>query len=88
MTVADLVELVERPAWMEHAACRGMDVNLFYPDHQINPRHIHAICDPCPTREACLAYALDRKDQHGWWGSKSPKQRRRGRQPGRPKKAA
>ena len=33
------------------------------------------LCNKCPVREACLAYALKAPETHGVWGGLAPKER-------------
>ena len=48
--------------WRKHAACRGMDTNLFYPEQGYNghakQRQAQAVCAACPVKAECLQ-ALD-----------------------------
>lgn len=62
-------------AWQAGAACRGTDVNLFFPpDGERTParerRETEAkrVCRGCPVRTECLTYALTRPEQTGVWG--------------------
>ena len=36
-----------------------------------------AVCDRCPVRVACLAYAVTSRQQHGVWGGKNQQELRR-----------
>jgi len=44
--------------WRKHAACRGMDTNLFYPEAGYNghrkQRQAQAVCAQCPVQAECL----------------------------------
>ena len=44
--------------WRKHAACRGMDTNLFYPEQGFNgqkkQREAQAVCAACPVKAECL----------------------------------
>ena len=44
--------------WRKHAACRGMDTNLFYPEQGYNghakQRQAQAVCATCPVKAECL----------------------------------
>jgi WhiB family redox-sensing transcriptional regulator len=63
--------------WQEAAACRDMDVEMFYPGSYDAPevRAALAACDGCPVRERCLTEALDRGERYGIWGGTVPEQR-------------
>ena len=58
------------PAWMDRAACKGKDVDLFFPQREEMDKLAAArkICIACPVREECLAYALHFKIRYGVWG--------------------
>ncbi len=68
---------------MDSAACRGMDVNLFFPEDRKlgrSPDHIadeaKAVCAPCEVRTACLAYAHRHCIQYGIYGGATVRERR------------
>jgi WhiB family transcriptional regulator, redox-sensing transcriptional regulator len=46
--------------WMANAACRGLDVNLFFPDRgDIEGAHTaKRVCVGCPVRHECLEWAM------------------------------
>jgi len=49
-----------QPGWQQHAACRGLDPNLFYSENNTTakiPTAINRICDGCPVRVDCGAAA-------------------------------
>lgn len=62
--------------WREHAACRGQDLAVFFPetrgvDALTNPE-AEALCARCPVRRACLESELAKGlPQFGWFGGKS-----------------
>lgn len=65
------------PSWMwqDDAACSGEDLVLFFgpdgerqPQKDIRERKAKAICAQCPTRAACLTYALAMPEKYGTWG--------------------
>jgi WhiB family redox-sensing transcriptional regulator len=67
------------PRWQQTAACRGMDVNLFFPPRGTSYRTIHKIkqiCNDCPIRIKCLDYALHHREKLGIWGGLSERERR------------
>ncbi len=70
-----------RPDWHTHAACRGMDPNLFFPDlggstGAANAKHV---CATCPVQDHCLDYALDNNERSGIWGGLGEPDRRKAR---------
>lgn len=44
--------------WHDHAACRGMDLAIFFPRIGENATTAKAVCAGCPVREDCLHDAL------------------------------
>ena len=68
--------LVERPAWFEFAACKGMDPALFYPEHKPTTE-AQEVCQSCPAQVACLEHALEHGENDGVWGGLGVKARRK-----------
>lgn len=68
------------PEWHNDAACNGENPGMFY----LNPgeNHVHAlkVCAGCPVSNACLAYAIENREEHGVWGGTTPEDRIRMRQ--------
>jgi WhiB family transcriptional regulator, redox-sensing transcriptional regulator len=69
--------------WMDRAACRGADLNLFYAVHPLTrdplPEAL-AYCDRCAVAPLCLDWAMrcdDAAYAHGTWGGTSPRGRQR-----------
>lgn len=69
-----------RPNWTDHAACKGMDQRIFFPERGASPEPAKKVCAGCPVRLECAQYAIDNADKHGIWGGLSEKRRRRIRQ--------
>jgi WhiB family redox-sensing transcriptional regulator len=70
-----LEELLERPAWQQQAACRGMDPNTFFPGVGDDQTEAKGICAGCIVREACLAFS--RPQDEGIWGGHNGRDRRK-----------
>jgi WhiB family redox-sensing transcriptional regulator len=70
-----VLDLIRRPAWMREAACRGADVNVFFPSRGEPTEAARELCDRCPARAPCLSYALA-EDLEGVWAATSKRQRR------------
>jgi len=68
-------------SWMGSAACAGHDVDLWFPDTLTDATIAKAvaICDRCPVKERCLAYALahidNGRDEAGIWGGMTGRER-------------
>lgn len=75
-------------AWRERAACRGASnpddggPDFFNESRDNVHRVVSTWCVPCPVREACLEYALRRKERYGIWGGLSGRARRAARRRG------
>lgn len=65
--------------WAERAACRGMDLNMFFPSRgemtRTRERLLTKTCRSCPVLAYCRTYAL-RYPLVGWWGAMSEVERR------------
>jgi len=64
-------------SWRQHAACRGIDPNIFYPASDDEAEEAKGICAGCPVRQACLEYALANRERDGVWGGATERERRR-----------
>ncbi|MEU8677870.1 WhiB family transcriptional regulator [Streptomyces sp. NPDC048560] len=68
--------------WRASAACRNTDPDLFFPVGTGAPALIQTeeakeLCQRCPVREACLAWAMDDSRQvTGVWGGLDEDERR------------
>jgi len=67
--------------WMDEAACRGTDPDLFFPDgdnrsvtNQV--RTAKMICRGCPVNLTCLAWSIDSLQEFGIWGGRTDAERR------------
>lgn len=66
-----------RHRWMDSAACASVGHDLFYPEG--NGTHIAAeearavkVCQGCPVKSECLAYALANDERYGVWAGMTP----------------
>jgi WhiB family redox-sensing transcriptional regulator len=62
--------------WRERAACRGTDLDVFFPERGETAEHARQVCAECPVREPCLEYALSNRITHGIWGGLTERERR------------
>jgi len=62
--------------WRELAACRGADLNLFFPERGESAGAARQVCAACPVRQACLDYAISNRIVHGVWGGLTERERR------------
>ncbi|HEX2064919.1 MAG TPA: WhiB family transcriptional regulator [Acidimicrobiales bacterium] len=63
--------------WRQHAACRGIDPEIFHPPSEEEAELAKAICARCMVREPCLQHALSHREPEGVWGGTTGKERRR-----------
>jgi WhiB family redox-sensing transcriptional regulator len=73
-----------RADWMADAQCKGMEVDLFFPERGRDVSKARAVCAECPVQAQCRDYAIDQGIHHGIWGAMSERQRRSVRRSGRP----
>jgi WhiB family redox-sensing transcriptional regulator len=62
--------------WRYWAACRGVDLELFFPGRGESAEPARRICASCPVREPCLDYAIRHEIVHGIWGGLTERNRR------------
>jgi WhiB family redox-sensing transcriptional regulator len=83
--VIDTDDLFREPVgeWAKDAACAApdLDPDWWFPSSQDalhdTTRIAMAICGTCPVQQPCLEHALRTNEQHGIWGGKSERARRR-----------
>lgn len=72
----------EMPAWSMSPArhCADADPDLFFPVSRTAPAaaEAKALCEACPFRRPCLAFAMDRHE-YGIWGGTDEVDRSRAR---------
>jgi WhiB family transcriptional regulator, redox-sensing transcriptional regulator len=69
---------VEAPAdWRAAAACREVEVEVFFAIDESSQREAVAICESCPVRIECLEHAVAAREQYGVWGGLREQDRKR-----------
>ena len=74
---------VDRPDWQQHANCKGIDTNLFFPSNAQESAAAKAIikpiCEACVVFTQCRDYALSfpEKALQGIWANTTDNDRRR-----------
>ena len=43
----------EPPDWHQHAACAGMDPDLFFPGQGVSLTYARQVCAGCPVKTEC-----------------------------------
>ena len=63
--------------WMEEGKCKDLNPSIFFPSDGVGVQVAQKICAGCPVVDECLEYALVERVDHGVWGGKSERERRR-----------
>ncbi|HEV2766798.1 MAG: WhiB family transcriptional regulator [Actinobacteria bacterium] len=66
-----------KQTWRQHAACKGIDPDVFYPHEDEEAEAAKEVCGVCPVRQACLEHALVARERDGVWGGATERERRR-----------
>ena len=71
--------------WLDHAACRRSDPELFFPVTDIRAARAQVeaakkVCRHCPVKGICLSWAMDNGQEAGIWGGTTEEERRQLRQ--------
>ncbi|HLN05572.1 MAG TPA: WhiB family transcriptional regulator [Acidimicrobiales bacterium] len=79
---AGVENLLQRPAWMASAACRGMGTAIFFPglfDDSVELlEQARAVCARCPVVDECRDYAVEAEEPRlvGTWAGTTEYDRR------------
>ena len=69
-------DTTDRPAhWTDHAACKGMDTEAWFPHRGEPNADVLAVCHTCPVQPDCLNHALTLPEREGIWGGTTAKRR-------------
>lgn len=60
--------------YLEQAACRGLDPDLFYAESGTAIMKAKSLCATCDVREKCLEWAV-RREEFGVWGGTTARER-------------
>jgi WhiB family transcriptional regulator, redox-sensing transcriptional regulator len=79
------VALGDRPMdWLDQAACRGSDPELFFPASdmstgagRVQVEAAKQVCRRCLVKATCLSWAFDNGQEAGIWGGLTEEERRR-----------
>jgi WhiB family redox-sensing transcriptional regulator len=63
--------------WMAEGKCREVAPAVFFPSDGLGVQKAQRICAECTVSEHCLEYALEHHIDHGVWGGRSERERRR-----------
>ena len=73
----ELLESNNGTEWMADANCRDTNPEVFFPSDGLGVKEAQKICSVCEVALECLEYALENHIDHGVWGGKSERERRR-----------
>ena len=68
-------------AWQRHAACRGLEAEIFYPPDSEDAGddeaafEAKAVCAACAVSGECLEYAIAVREKEGVWGGQTAAER-------------
>lgn len=68
-------------AWQRHAACRGLEAEIFYPPESDSSGddeaafEAKAVCAACAVSGDCLEYAITVREKEGVWGGQTAAER-------------
>lgn len=60
--------------YLDDAACRGLDPELFYAEGNAAIAEAKTHCDVCPVQRPCLEWAITR-EEFGVWGGTTARER-------------
>jgi WhiB family transcriptional regulator, redox-sensing transcriptional regulator len=75
-------DLIKRPVWMSQAACRGDDLDLFFPQRGVAATTMawaRKVCAGCPVRLECHDFAEADAEIIGVWDGTTKQERQASR---------
>jgi WhiB family transcriptional regulator, redox-sensing transcriptional regulator len=63
--------------WRADAACREVDIEVFFAVDEASQQEALAICETCPVRVECLEHAIASREHYGVWGGMREQDRKR-----------
>jgi WhiB family transcriptional regulator, redox-sensing transcriptional regulator len=76
-TKGEQAQFLAGTSWMEHARCRDLRPEVFFPNDGAGVEVARRFCLQCPVRGPCLQHALENGIKHGVWGGTSERERER-----------
>ncbi len=75
--VSRSLPLADAADWRADAACREIDIEVFFAVDEDSQREAIAVCETCPVRRECLEHAILNREQYGVWGGLREQERKR-----------
>lgn len=69
-------QLVDRESWQDAAACKGVDIDIFFSLDEHDQRQALELCKACPVQQECLRDAITHGEMYGIWGGMRESERR------------
>jgi WhiB family redox-sensing transcriptional regulator len=63
--------------WMNEGKCKTTTPETFFPSDGLGVIRAQRVCAKCTVQDQCLEYALENHIDHGVWGGRSERERRR-----------
>lgn len=76
MTILGAIKIPDPVPWMEQALCAQSDPDAWFPEKGESVSVPRRVCQDCPVRVECLAYAVKNNERDGIWGGLTAYQRR------------
>jgi WhiB family transcriptional regulator, redox-sensing transcriptional regulator len=70
------IQIKSPSTWVNWAACKNVDTNIFFPERGDNTLAAKQICYGCPVRTECAEYSIAIGEKMGVWGGAGEKDRR------------
>jgi WhiB family transcriptional regulator, redox-sensing transcriptional regulator len=78
--LTDFEDVAAATSWMSEGMCSQTDPETFFAPDDAGPNWYTdaiTVCQGCPIRSTCLAYAIENGIEYGVWGGSTEADRRR-----------
>jgi WhiB family redox-sensing transcriptional regulator len=69
-------QLKDRESWQDDAACKGVDIGIFFSLDDDDQKQALELCRSCPVQQQCLRDAIEHGETYGIWGGMKESERR------------
>ncbi len=67
---------IDVEGWQEEAACKGVDLDIFFSLDETDQKQALELCRGCPVQQECLRDAIQQREMYGIWGGMRESERR------------